>query len=421
LSREEEQSSFLDRAILTKIPELVEGKMQTVRPEDVGLISARLERIGSVMQGYIDRKQFAGMITLVARHGKVAHLGTFGWQNVDAGKTMAEDTLFAIYSMSKPITSTAAMLLVEEGKLRLSDPLWRYVPAFKDVKVMQARNGIDYDLVPPKRDILVHDLFTHTAGLSYGFDEQSALDRLYVENWIKFDRNPDLTLDEAVNAFAKLPLAYHPGTAYRYSVAIDVLGYLVQLVSGQPFDEFLQERIFAPLGMPDTGFWVPPEKASRLATIYGPGKKGGIVPVEARDRKTHLIKPSWCSGGGGLISTVGDYARFGQMLLNGGELDGVRLLGRKTVEWMLQDHLPLGVRHDDPCLGFGLGGCVLLRPGLSHRPGSVGKFGWGGAANTEWWIDPREDLQCLLMLQYVPAFTIPIVEDFAQLAYAALV
>jgi CubicO group peptidase (beta-lactamase class C family) len=226
-----------------------------------------------------------------------------------------------------------------------------------------------------------------------------------------------------MQAFARtgLPLAFHPGTGFRYSISIDVLGYIIQLASGQPFDEFLQERIFGPLDMVDTAFWVPPEKVSRLAGLYSPAKGGGlktIDPLGGNDIKKPTRNP-W--GGGGLMSTVGDYFRFGQMMLNGGELDGVRLLGRKTVEWMMQNHLPEGIHPmDNLADGFGLGGAVLLHPGLSHRPGSPGRFGWGGAANTEWWIDPAEELQCLIMLQYVPAFTIPIVEDFAQLAYQAL-
>jgi CubicO group peptidase (beta-lactamase class C family) len=395
--------------------------MQTVQPEQVGLSSSRLQRLSHVMQQYVDRQDFAGIITLIAREGQVAHFETFGWQDKETNRPMAPDTIFRIYSMTKPIASAALMMLVEEGKVRLSDPLSRYLPAFKDAKVLVAR-GSDYDLVPAKREILVHDLFTHSGGLSYGGDEHSALDEMYrKEVWGPRERGEDPTLEEWMTILSKLPLAYHPGTAFRYSVSIDVLGYIVQKASGLPFDTFLQERIFDPLGMPDTGFMVPAEKLARFAAVYGPAEGGGIKSIVDLD-KGRFTRPTRApSGGGGLVSTTADYFRFGQMLLNGGQLDGVRLLGRKTVEWMLQNHLPEGLHPMDAlCNGFGLGGSVLLHPGLSHRPGSVGNFGWGGAANTEWWIDPLEKLQCLIMLQYMPAFTIPITDDFATLVYQAL-
>ncbi len=395
--------------------------MQIVQPESVGFSAQRLERINRVMQGYVDRHEFAGIITLVARRGQVAHLEKFGWQEIETSRPMAFDTLFRIYSMTKPITSAAVMMLVEEGKVRLIDPLTRYVPAFKDVKVMVARGGADYDLVEPEREIRIHDLFTHTAGLSYGFDDQSALDALYRKNlWEKVTPKPQSSLEEVVQTLAKLPLAYHPGKAFRYSLAIDVLGYVVQVASGMPFGDFLRQRIFEPLGMVDTSFYIPPEKESRFAKVYEPGENG--LESSKSPEVNHFTNPNhWQSGGGGLVSTVSDYFRFGQMLLNHGALDGVRLLGRKTVEWMLQNHLPEGlIANNNPANGFGLGGAVMLRPGLSHIPGSIGKFGWGGAANTEWWIDPVEQMQGLIMTQYMPAFTLPLVEDFEMAAYQAL-
>jgi CubicO group peptidase (beta-lactamase class C family) len=277
--------------------------------------------------------------------------------------------------------------------------------------------------VPAWREMTIHDLLTHSSGLSYGSDPNSALDALYRKTFERLDKEVEPVMQKRVLAFAqaKLPLAFQPGTGFRYSISIDLLGYIVQLVSGQPFEDFLQERIFAPLAMADTAFWVPPEKSDRFAAVYGPAEKGGIRPIDPAAGSRYLQPTRDPSGGGGLVSTVSDYFRFGQMLLNKGQLDGKRLLGRKTVEWMLQNHLPEGIHPNDaPWNGFGLGGAVLINPGLSPRPGSVGKFGWGGAANTEWWIDPAEELQCLLMLQYMPAFSIPIAEDFAQLAYQAL-
>jgi len=395
--------------------------MQTIKPESVGLSSARLERMKTVMQTYVERGQFAGVLTLIARQGQVAHLETFGWQELETRRPVTEDTIFRIYSMSKPITSAAAMMLCERGKLRLWDPVSRYIPEFKDMQVMACRPDGGYDLVPARREVTVHDLMTHSGGLSYGGDEHSVLDKLYRDTLRRIDRKGD-TLEKWMQAFvrARLPLAFQPGTDFRYSFSIDVLGYIVQLASGKPFDAFLKEHIFDPLDMPDTAFWVPPEKMDRFAVTYGPAQGGGLKVVDplGGDITNPNVAPF---GGGGLVSTAPDYFRFGQMLLNGGELEGVRLLGRKTVEWMLQNHLPEGVHPmGEHCNGFGLGGAVLLHPGLSHRPGSAGKFGWGGAANTEWWIDPAEQLNCIIMLQYMPCFTIPIVEDFAQIAYQAL-
>jgi CubicO group peptidase (beta-lactamase class C family) len=397
--------------------------MQTTKPENIGLSSTRLQRIAPVMQRYIDQQIFAGIVTLIARKGQVAHWEAFGWQEKETNRPMQPDTIFRIYSMSKPITSAAVMMLCEEGKLRLSDAVSRYIPEFKNPQVMVARGNSDYDLVPAKREVTLHDLLTHSGGFSYGFDDHSALDAMYRKWYESLEKDTDLTLEKMIVelAKAKLPLAFQPGTAFRYSFSIDILGYIVQLAAEQLFDEFLQERIFGPLGMVDTAFWVPPEKVHRFAATYGPAENGGLKVIDPVANSRYTKPTRNPSGGGGLASTASDYFRFGQMMLNGGQLDGVRLLGRKTVEWMMHNHLPVSVyTWDDPAIGFGLGGAVLLRPGLSHRPGSVGKFGWGGAANTEWWIDPVEELQCLIMLQYMPAFTIPIVEDFAQLAYQAL-
>ncbi len=397
--------------------------MQTVKPESVGLSSARLRRLGEVMQGYVDRQAFAGMVALVARRGQVAYYEAFGCQELECQKPMALDSIFRIYSMTKPITSAAVMVLCEEGRLRLIDPVSQYIPDFKDLKVMVPRGGSEYDLVPANREVTIHDLLTHSGGLSYGADEPSALDQMYRETLARIDKEVEPVLEKRVMAMAqaRLPLAFQPGCGFRYSFSIDLLGYVVQKASGQPFEDFLQCRVFDPLGMVDTGFWVPPEKASRLAVIYGPAEGGGLKAFQPEIGGPITRPTRDPSGGGGLVSTAGDYFRFGQMLLNGGELEGARLLGRKTVEWMLQNHLAEGIHPmDDPADGFGLGGSVLLHPGLSHRPGSIGKFGWGGAANTQWWIDPAEELNCVLMLQYMPCFTIPIVEDFAQLTYAAL-
>lgn len=395
-----------------------------VQPESVGVSSERLQRIKTIMQGYVERGEFAGTLTLVARRGRVVHLECTGWADMEAQKPIEPDTIFRIYSMTKIITSVAAMMLVEEGKLRLVDPVSRYIPAFKDIKVMMSLGGGgDYELVSPKREPTVHDLFTHTAGLSYGFVDLSSLDRLYNRDvWKSPETAPGRTLEQFVQDIARLPLAFHPGTAFRYSVATDVLGYLVQLTSGKPFEDFLQDHIFEPLGMVDTGFWAALDKAHRLAGVYGPKEGGGLKLLDPPAGGRFAKPTSLPSGGGGLVCTAEDYFRFGQMLLNQGEFNGVRLLGRKTVEWMLQNHLPEGLHpFDNPAEGFGLGGSVLLHPGLSHQIGSPGCFGWGGAANTRFWIDPAEELLCLLMTQFMPAWALPIVEDFGMAVYQALI
>lgn len=395
--------------------------MQTVKPEDVGLSSQRLARIAPVLQKYIDERKLPGMIALAARRGKVAYYEKFG--EMDTGKAMQFDAIFRIYSMSKPITSVAVMMLFEEGHFRLSDPVSRYIPWFKDPKVMMAKSSSDYTLVPAQREITIRDLLTHTAGLSYGFEENSRLDAMYREKmWGWLDKHPKASLADWIEKIAALPLAFHPGTAFRYSVAIDVLGYLVQVISGQPFEKFLQDSIFGPLGMVDTSFFVTPEKASRFTAVYGPNKEGGMKITDPADSKDFLNPNRIPSGGGGLVSTTQDYLRFAQMLLNGGELDGVRLLGRKTVELMTLNHLPAGVYcWDNPAEGFGLGGSVLLDVACSQNQGSPGVFSWGGAANTKFIIDYKEELINILMLQYMPAFALPVDIDFNNLVYQALV
>lgn len=393
--------------------------MQLAKPESVGLSGERLGRIGQVMQGYLDREQLAGMITLVARRGQVVHLEAKGYRDREAGQPMALDSLFRIYSMTKPITSTGVMILLEEGHFQLTDPISRFIPAFKEVKVYQPRGaGGDYDLVPPEREITIRDLLTHTAGLSYGFDDHSAVDAIYRKQlWGKVEKDPEIDLAGLMDALTKLPLAYHPGKAWRYSVAIDVLGRLIEVVSGLALDEFLRSRIFYPLGMLDTGFSVPDEKLSRLAVVYEPAKKGGIQPI-----KPQPFPSRWFSGGGGLYSTILDYYRFSQMILNKGALEGARILSPKTVELMLHNHLPKGViRETEPYEGFGLGGLVLVDPPGSQMLGSVGSWGWSGAANTWFRIDPQEAINMILMVQFMPPFTSQVERYFSNMVYQSII
>ncbi len=399
--------------------------MKIAKPEDLGFAADRLQRVELATQRYIDSGKVAGTVSLVARRGQVVHFERRGWMNIASNKPMELDAIFRIYSMSKPITAVAAMMLFEENGFRLSDPLSAYIPAFKEMKVIDHMEGGKVYLVDARREITIRDLFTHTSGMSYGFDNTDTLDKLYQKKlWHKRETNPDATLAEMVDAVAKLPLRFHPGSAYHYSFAMDVLGGLVEVISGMPFDRFLQERIFDPLGMTDTAFWVPPEKARRLASVYGPDekKKGQLKDIDPHEKSAYTRPVKFFSGGGGLVSTASDYLRFCQMLLNKGELDGTRLLGRKTVEMMMLNHCPAGVYMDqNPAFGFGLGGAVILDLAQGQVLGSKGLWWWGGAANTKFWIDPQEELIGILMLQLMSNEPNTIEPDFRNLVYQALV
>ncbi len=405
-------SNFLDNTFV-----------KIAQPETQGFDARRLARVHTAMQGYIDREQLAGTITLVARRGEVVHLDTCGWMDREAQKPMQPDAIFRIYSMSKPITSTAVMMLYEEGRFRLNQPISDFIPAFKEMRVYQPRGTADFDLAPAQRQITIRDLLTHTSGLSYGFDENSAVDHLYREKfWKVMDANEDADLEDMVAAIAGLPLAHQPGSAWRYSLATDVLGRLVEVVSGKTFDVFLKERIFDPLDMLDSGFYVPAEKHARFTTVYGPAEGGGLKVLEPGSYPRYTQPVKLFSGGGGLVSTAADYLRFAQMMLNKGVLDGERLLAPKTVELMMTNHLPGNApKWDDPANGFGLGGSVLVDVAASQGYNSLGNWGWGGAANTWFWIDPSEQLLGILMTQYMPAFVLPVDQDFKNMVYQAII
>ncbi|MFZ1768890.1 MAG: serine hydrolase [Caldilinea sp.] len=398
--------------------------MKLTRPESQGFSSQRLDRIGAAMDVYVAAGKLAGVISLVARRGEVVHFHACGDAVRETGAPMQEDTIFRIYSMTKPITSVAILMLMEEGRLRLADPIAAYIPAFADVKVLDASLDAGVRYVTPVRPPTIRDLLTHTAGLSYGFDDGVYIDQLYQQQvWKFWNEHPtEVSLAWLVETIGKLPLASQPGTKFRYSMSTDVLGGIVQIVSGQPFDQFLQERIFQPLGMVDADFCVPAEKLPRFAATYGPGEAGGLKLVDGVETSNYARPSRSPSGGGGLVATIGDYLRFAQMLLNRGELDGVRLLGPKTMALMTTNHLPPGVHpFDDPAAGFGLGVSVLADLGQSSVLGSVGNYGWGGAANTNFWVDPQEELIGILMLQYMPSDTYPVVSDFRNLVYQALI
>ncbi|MBU6348781.1 MAG: beta-lactamase family protein [Chloroflexi bacterium] len=398
--------------------------MNSVLPETQGFASQRLARIDAVLDAYVAEEKIAGVVSLVARNGQIVHLHHAGMAVRESNTPMQADTIFRIYSMTKPITSVAVLMLMEEGRLRLSDPVAAYLPAFQNVKVLDTSLDTGVRSVTPARPPTVHDLLTHTAGLSYGFDAAVYIDQLYQQRvWEPWRQNPAaLSLNGLMEILASLPLAHHPGSKYRYSMATDVLGGIVQAVAGEPFDHFLHERILQPLGMVDTAFYVPAEKCGRFAATYGPGEQGGLKLLDGT-QTGHYLQPATCPfGGSGLVSTAGDYLRFAQMLLNRGELDGVRLLGRKTVELMTTNGLPPGLHpFDDSASGFGLGVSVLMDLGRSAALGSVGNYGWGGAANTNFWVDPQEQIVGLLMLQYMPSDTYPVVADFRNQVYQALV
>ncbi len=377
-------------------------------PEEVGVSANRLERIRPVLQDYVDKGNLPGFLTVVARRGKIVHFETIGMRDVEGNKPVESDTIFRIYSMSKPITSVAVMMLYEEGHFQLGTPVSKFIPEFENMKVY---NEDQTEILDAKKKITVKHLLMHTAGFTYGWGDKP-VDERYKELKI-FDTVMDLTPSEKlanmVDKLGAIPLVHEPDEKWTYGVSTDVLGYFVQVVSGMPFEEFLQTRLFGPLGMVDTGFSVPPEKVDRFAALYRPNKESGLERVGEAPLANDAYN-FFPSGGGGLVSTVADYMRFSQMLLNGGELDGVRILGKKTVELMRYPH------HDD---WFGLGFAVVTDKEPPNILESVGNFSWGGAAATTFWIDPQEELVGLLMTQLLNN-PYPFQQQFKVLTYQAL-
>jgi len=362
-------------------------------PEDVGLSSAGLARLGSVMRGEIERGRVPGAVALVARRGRLAYFESYGRRDPRSPDPMARDSIFRIYSMTKPIVSVAAMMLWEEGRFLLSDPIEKYLPELGRRQVAVVR-GAEIELVDAERPITIQDLLRHTSGLTYEFRGGGPVHKMYTAERI-YSRNQSNA--DQVTALAKLPLLHQPGTKWEYSRSTDVLGRLIEVLSGLTLGEYLQ-RLFAPLGMVDTAFYVPPQEHGRLAEAFAkdPDTGAGVQLINVHDA------PKFESGGGGLVSTAGDYARFLQMLLNGGRLDGVRFLSRKTLELMTADHLgPITGAPDLllPGYGFGLGFAVRLQPGIAHVPGSVGQYFWGGLAGTTFWVDPAEELFAIMLIQ----------------------
>jgi CubicO group peptidase (beta-lactamase class C family) len=406
--------------------------------EKQGMSCERLERIGRfVDDNYIANGKLPGALTQVWRRGELVLNSVLGVADRERQAPLAEDSIFRIYSMTKPITSVAVMMLVEECKIALDDPVSKYIPAWEKLGVYAGGFMESFQTRAPGRPMLVVDLLRHTSGLTYGFQQNGNVDAAYRKLKVG-ELAVDGTLDEMIEKLATLPLEFSPGDAWNYSVSTDVLGYLVGKISGKPFDVFLKERIFDPLGMVDTAFHVPEEKVSRFCACYAIGALGSKVvstqgPVLQDDPRVspYLKPPTFISGGGGLVSTAADYMRFSRMLLQGGELDGVRLLGPKTVALMTANHLPGGV--DLPRLsrsmfseaaydgvGFGLGFATTLTPSTTLIPGSAGDFFWGGAASTFFWIDPSEDLIALFLTQLLPSSAYTVRRQLRTMVYSAI-
>jgi CubicO group peptidase (beta-lactamase class C family) len=411
---------------LTSIgPPLAAQALLPSAPEAVGLSSERLKRLGTAMQQAVDEKRVAGVVTLVARRGKVVQLAAFGKQDVEAGVPMAKDTIFRIASQSKAVTTAAALILLEEGKLLLTDAVSKFIPAFKKTTVIVpppagAVAGTAFGSVPAKREITIHDLMTHTSGISYGDGVAEAQYKAAgVLGWYFADK--DEPVGAAIERLAALPFDSQPGEKWVYGFSTDVLGAVVEKASGQSLDAFFHARIFGPLKMNDTYFFLPKEKVGRLAAVYS-AKDGAIerAPDAGMGQGAYVDGPRRCfSGGAGLLSTASDYARFLQMLLNGGELDGVRILSPKTVELMTSNNVS-GLYHEGQ-FGFGLAFEITEHVGRSGRLGSVGEFGWGGAYFTKYWADPMEKVVAVLMTQLRPAGDSDLQQKFRALVYQSIV
>ena len=411
-------------------------------PESAGMSKPVLDRIDDhLKRRYIDAGRFPGTQLLVYRRGSIVHSAVQGFADLERKAPVKDDTIFRIYSMTKPITSVAFMMLVEEGRVALDEPVHKYIPEWKNLGVFQAGTAPAFLTKPPARPMQIVDLMRHTSGLTYGFQQRGNVDAAYREAKVGEVEKAG-TLDTMIADLSKIPLEFSPGEAWNYSVSTDVIGYLIGKISGMPFEQFLKERIFDPLGMADTDFFVSPDKAHRFAACYNadPGgmmsfhateKKGGLTLQEDPTKSSFLTKPSFISGGGGLCSTAADYLAFCRALLNGGELGGVRLIGPKTLKLMTTNHLPGG--RDLPemsrsmfaeatynGIGFGLGFSVTMDPAKTLIPGSPGEYAWGGAATTSFWIDPAEELIAIFMTQVLPSSAYPVRRELRTMIYSAI-
>jgi CubicO group peptidase (beta-lactamase class C family) len=401
-------------------------------PAEVGVDAERLRRADRHLARYVDDGRLAGWQLLVTRRGRVVHSTVHGARDLEAGLPVEPDTLWRIYSMTKPITSVVAMQLYEEGALRLQDEVSRYLPAFEQMRVLVGGNVDQPKTVPAVEPVRLWHLLTHTAGLTYAFTRSSLLDDLYTARGADPLVSPDTSLADMVDRWADLPLLFEPGTAWNYSVATDVLGRVIEVVTGQSLAEALDERVLRPLGMTDTRWWVDGPDARRLAALYSPDPVTGLATRYDLLGQGAFREPAMHSGGGGLLSTAADYARFTAALLGGGELDGARILGPRTLAYMGRNHLPGGgtlatlgrgqfaeVAYEG--VGFGLGFSVSVDPVTTKVTATPGELAWGGLASTAFWVDRAEDLAVHFFTQLAPSSTYPVRTELRQLVYAALV
>ncbi len=407
-----------------------------VDPAEVGFAQDRLQRLDRNFARYVDEGLLKGWLLTVSRHGKLAYVASNGQRDAEAGLPVETDTLWRIYSMTKPITSVATMMLYEEGAFELTDPVSRYIPSFKDQRVFTGGSDQRPVTVPASEPVRIWHLLTHTSGLTYAFHRMNPVDAMYRAAGFDLGLRPG-TLEESVDIWAAQPLLFQPGSEWNYSVSTDVLGRLVEVVSGQSLDEFFAQRLFGPLGMTDTAFYAQPDDLGRLAALYtrGPDNKATRGPDAMANEVRQ--RPTMFSGGGGLVSTAADYNRFLRMLLPtadspAGELDGTRLLSPRTVSYMGRNHLPgnqtleqfgrpLNAESPQRGVGFGLGFAVVLDPAAGKVDVSAGELSWGGAASTAFWIDPAEGITATFFTQLIPSSAHPIRSQLRQLVYQALV
>ena len=401
-----------------------------VEPEEVGMSSERLDRLSLALESFVDEGRLAGAVTIVVRRGKVAYREGVGYRDVEAEAPMPSDGIFRIASQTKALASVGVMLLQEEGKLLITDPVGKYLPAFAETTVAEPNDEGGYDVVPARRPVTIRDLLTHTAGISYGMGllanrgaAADAWEDAGITGWYFADR--DEPVGDTMARLAALPMDAHPGERWVYGYNTDILGAMIEKISGRTLGEFLTERVFEPLGMNDTHFFLPESKVGRLAAVYSSVGDGGRI-ARAPDPGRMVGQGHYVEGprkafsaGAGLLSTATDYAAFLQMMLNGGELDGVRILSRKTVESMLADHL--GGIPFRPGQGFGLGFSITHDPAAAGLPGSVGEFGWGGAYHSTYWVDPEEELVVVYLTQIIPAVGLDDQQKVRTLVYQAIV
>jgi CubicO group peptidase (beta-lactamase class C family) len=401
------------------------------RPETVGMSGERLGRIDAWMARYVEAGKLPWAMTVITRHGETAYSRCIGKADIATGRAIEDDAILRIYSMSKPITAVAILMLYEEGLLQLDDPVSRFIPEFADTPVVAGDHGAELVTEPLRHPITVRHLLTHTSGLIYGAFGGGTLERLYDENATDFGPQ-DGTLEAVCKRLAALPLDHQPGARWTYGVSIDVLGRIVEVISGQSFDRFLQQRIFAPLAMRDTFFELPPDRMDRFVPCYERGPDDGLLSYDGVEDSVHAAGVTCFSGGGGLLSTARDYQRFAEMLRGGGALGDVRILGPRTVSFMASNHMPGGVdlaAMGQPVfsetsyegIGFGLGVSVVLDPAHAQVLTSKGEYAWGGMASTAFWIDPEQDMSVLFLTQLVPSSSYPIRRELRVLASQAIV